>query len=66
LIDYDSREYASEWEPVKHGISQGSVPGPLFSLLYVNDIPNISDISNPILFSGHKSIIFTNSDLSGV
>jgi hypothetical protein len=42
--------------------SQGAICSPLFSLLYINDIPNIiSDISNQILFSDYKSIIFTNS-----
>jgi hypothetical protein len=28
LIDYDSRKYSSEWEPVKHGVSQGSIRDP--------------------------------------
>jgi hypothetical protein len=42
-------------------VSQGSIRGPLFSLLYINDIPNV--VSNPILFSDDKSIIFTNSDI---
>jgi len=51
LIDYDSRKYSSEWEPVKHGVSQGSICGPLFFLLCINDIPNVvSDISNKFYF----------------
>jgi Reverse transcriptase (RNA-dependent DNA polymerase). len=28
---YDLREYSSEWEPVKHGVSQGSIHVPYFS-----------------------------------
>jgi hypothetical protein len=38
LIDYDSRKCSSEWEPVKHGVSQGSICVSLFFLLCINDI----------------------------
>jgi hypothetical protein len=64
MIDHDSRKYTSEWKAVKHGVPQGSILGPLFFLLYVNDLPKIiSNISNPILFADDTSIIITNSDL---
>jgi hypothetical protein len=35
LIDYDSRKYSSKWEPVKHGVFQGCIHGPLFFLIYI-------------------------------
>jgi hypothetical protein len=55
--------HTSDWQPVKHGIPQGSILGPLFFLLYINDLPKtISAISNPILFVDDTSMIITNSD----
>ena len=56
-------KHFSKWEPVKHGVPWGSILGPLFFLLYINELPKIiSDVSKPILFTGDTSIIITNSD----
>jgi hypothetical protein len=51
----------SEWSKIKHGVTQGSILGPLFFLIYVNDLPNIiANPSTPILFADDTSIIITN------
>jgi len=43
---------------VQYGVLQGSILGPSFFLLYINDFPKtISNQSNPTLFTGDTSII---------
>jgi len=51
----------SEWGKIRHGIPQGSILGPLFFLIYINDLLNIiADPSKPIPFADDTSIIITN------
>ena len=58
-----SNKYFSEWGKIKQGVPQGSILGPLFFLLYINDLPGlINDISSPTVFADDTSIIFTNSN----
>ena len=45
----------SSWADIKAGVPQGSILGPLFFLLYINDLTENLD-SNPKLFADNTSL----------
>ena len=54
----------STWEKIKQGVPQGSILGPTFSLIYINDLPNLASIGTKILFyADNASIIITSPNL---
>ena len=51
----------ADWGKIRHSVPEGSILGPLFFLIYINDLPNkIADLLRPILFADDTSIIITN------
>jgi len=60
LNNYSSSS-CSNWHEITNGIPQGSILGPLLFLLYVNDLPQITnDNSKIVLFSDDTSMYITN------
>lgn len=61
INDNNLNKFSSQWEEVQYGMLPGSVLGPPFILLYINDFPKtISNKYNPTLFAGDTSIIITH------
>ena len=59
----------SNWGTIECGVPQGSVLGPLLFLLYINDLPKITNSENlkinikTILFADDTSVIVSNPNV---
>jgi hypothetical protein len=60
ILDNNLPNSNSDWGEIRHGAPQGSILGPLLSLLYINDLPEIvNDNAEVVLHADDTSIIIT-------
>ena len=52
----------SSKRPIKHGVPQGSILGPLLFILYINDIENASVLLYKVIFADDTNLFMSNKD----
>ena len=52
----------SPMQTIKCGVPQGSILGPLFFILYINDLQNASELVELLLFADDTSIFYSHSN----
>ena len=57
---------SSDTRIIKCGVPQGSIPGLLLFILYMNDIRNVSQLVNIILLADDSNMFISDNDLTSL
>ena len=56
-------DISSYYKEILCGVPQGSVLGPLFFLIYINDICHLSNLYDLVLFADDTNLFFSHNDI---